>query len=409
MSLIKLLVIFFGLVFLLRRNWLLGHCLFLASFTLGLWQGLSPIQIFLIFLKAIKNSQNLLLSCIILSILIFAHSLSKTGQLERVIKAYQGVFPWPRFNLTMLPALIGLLPMPGGAVFSAPFVEGLGKEYDISHARAAIINYWFRHVWEYTWPLYPGLILASHLGEVEIYRLIYIQLPLTIIAFLLGYLFYLPRPLNLHLSKKKGSFSLFLKEMAPILIVVILAISFEAKIRFLPRELLIAVAVWTGILWVWLKQRINTSQLKAIFKDSTLIKVLYAVLSIFCFKEVINGSNIVLELSHLLTEYHIPLFLIASTIPFLIGLIIGLTLAFVGTTFPLITALIQATHAPVLPYIFLAFGCGVVGVLLSPMHLCFILSLEYFHVPFDKTYHKLYLPCVIMAVFIGIWFLYLIL
>ncbi len=409
MSLIKLLVIFSGLIFLLRRNWLLGHCLLLASFTLGLLQGLSPIQIFLIFLGAIKNSQNLLLSCIILSILIFAHSLSKTDQLEKIIQACQGVFPWPRLNLMMLPALIGLLPMPGGAVFSAPFVEGLGKKYGISHIRQAIVNYWFRHVWEYTWPLYPGLILASYLGKVEIYRLISIQFPLTIMAFLLGYLFYLPRPLNMHLSEAKGSFSLFLKEMAPILIVVILAISLETKIHFLPRELAIAVAVWIGILWVWLKQRISISQLKAIFKDSTLIKVVYAVLSIFCFKEVINESNIVLELSHLLTKYHIPLFLVASTIPFLIGLIIGLTFAFVGTTFPLIIALIQAIHAPTLPYIFLAFGCGVVGVLLSPMHLCFVLSLEYFHVPFDKTYHKLYLPCIIMVVFIGIWFLYLIL
>lgn len=409
MSLIKLLAIFFGLVFLLRRNWLLGNCLFLACFALGLWQGLDPIQIFLISLKAVKKSQNLLLSCIILSILIFAHSLSKTGQLEKLIKAYQGVFPWPRFNLAMLPALIGLLPMPGGAVFSAPLVEGLSKEYGISHIRAAIINYWFRHVWEYTWPLYPGLILASYLGKVPIYRLIYIQLPLTIMAFLLGYSFYLLRPMNLHLSERGGSFSHFLIEIAPILTVVILAVSFEAKIHFLPKELLIAVAVWIGIFWVWLRQKIKLLQLRAIFKDNTLIKVLYAVLSIFCFKEVINESNIVLELSHLLTQYHIPLFLVASTIPFLIGLVIGLTLAFVGTTFPLITALIQAIHAPALPYIFLAFGCGVVGVLLSPMHLCFVLSLEYFHVPFDKTHHKLYLPCILMAAFIGVWFLYLIL
>jgi len=408
MPLIKLLIIFFGLILLLRRNWLLGHCLFLASLTLALWQGIGPIRIFLIFLKAISDAQNLLLSCIILSILIFAHSLSKTGQLKRIIKAYQGIFPWPRFNLMTLPALVGLLPMPGGAVFSAPLIEGLGRQYGISYVRQAIINYWFRHIWEYTWPLYPGLLLASHLGEVEIYRLIYVQLPLTIMAFFLGYLFYLSRPLDIHLSNREGNFFNFLKEMAPILIAVIFAISFEAKIHFLPREIAIAVAVWIGIFWVWLKQRISISQLKAIFGDSTLIKVLYAVLSIFCFKEIINESNIVLDASHLLTKCHIPLFLIASVIPFLVGLVIGLTLAFVGTTFPLITALIHALHVPVLPYISLAFSCGVIGVLLSPMHLCFVLSLEYFHVPFDETYKRLYLPCISMILFIFMWFLFLI-
>ncbi|MDL1971305.1 MAG: DUF401 family protein [Candidatus Desulfofervidaceae bacterium] len=392
MALLKLIFIFILLLFLLRRRWMLGHALFLAAILCGLMQEVSPFQIGISFGHALKNIHNLLLSCIIVSILIFAHSLGKTGYAERLIQAYQGVFPWPRFNLMMLPALIGLLPMPGGAIFSAPLVEGLAQPLKVPRPQQAMINYWFRHTWEYAWPLYPGLILTTHLGEVDLFQLIALQLPFTILAFGLGYVFLL-RSVRADYVEKKGSFLIFFREIAPILTVVVLAVGGEALFHFLPREVIIGLAVWVGISWVWMKQKISFVQIKEIFKDKTLLKVLYAVVAIFCFKQMLNESRIVFAASDFLTAYHVPLGLIAAFLPFLVGLIIGLTLAFVGTTFPLIFALIQAVHAPVLPYIMLAFACGVVGVLLSPMHLCFVLSIEYFKAEFKDAHQQLYLPC----------------
>ena len=84
MPILKLVFLFCFLVFLLRR-WLLGHALFLAAVLGGLIQGLTPWQIGISFVNTLSNPQNLLLCCIILSILIFAHSLSKTGYLKGMI------------------------------------------------------------------------------------------------------------------------------------------------------------------------------------------------------------------------------------------------------------------------------------------------------------------------------------
>ncbi|HDD35494.1 MAG TPA: DUF401 family protein, partial [Candidatus Desulfofervidus auxilii] len=388
MPLLKLIFLFSLLVFLLQRQLLLGHAMFLATILCGLMQGMNLFQIILSMIKAMRFKQNLLLIWVILSILVFAHSMAKTGYINRLISAFHGIFPWPRFNLMALPTLIGLLPMPGGAIFSAPFVEGLATPYQIPREQQAIINYWFRHCWEYSWPLYPGLILTIHLGQVKLFELITIDLPIVVFSFFIGYLSFL------HSIKKADKLSLkrnpllFLKEVAPIIVVIILASSGEAIFYFIPKELPIALAVWFGIIWIWIKERITFSQLTQILKDKIFLKVLYAVIGIFSFKQILIDSQIIFAANKMLTFYHIPPVLICIFLPFIVGLIIGLTLAFVGSTFPLLFALLQAAHIPVLPYVMLAYCCGIIGVLLSPMHLCLILSIEYFHVEFHKTYKK---------------------
>jgi uncharacterized protein len=60
-----------------------------------------------------------------------------------------------------MPAFLGFLPSLGGAIFSAPLVEAAGKPYDLSPERKTAINYWFRHVWEYTKSPPPGSLVTT--------------------------------------------------------------------------------------------------------------------------------------------------------------------------------------------------------------------------------------------------------
>ena len=59
--------------------------------------------------------------------------------------------------------LIGLLPMIGGAMFSAPMVEEASQGLNVSRERKTFVNYWFRHSLETIFPLYPSLVLAAGL------------------------------------------------------------------------------------------------------------------------------------------------------------------------------------------------------------------------------------------------------
>jgi len=98
-----------------------------------------------------------------------------------------------RMSMAVLPAVIGLLPMPGGAIFSAPLVDSCDSEKNISPDLKTQINFWFRHVWEYWWPLYPGILLTVEICRVSLWQIMLIQFPITLFTIAVGYFWFLRR------------------------------------------------------------------------------------------------------------------------------------------------------------------------------------------------------------------------
>jgi hypothetical protein len=83
--------------------------------------------------------------------------------------------------------------------------------------------------------------------------------------------------------------------------------------------------------------------------------------------------------------------LILAVLPFLAGVMTGLTIAYVGITFPILMPLMGSGSLS-LGLLALAFGSGFAGVMLSPVHLCLILTREYFNADMAKVYHRLWIP-----------------
>jgi hypothetical protein len=80
----------------------------------------------------------------------------------------------------------------------------------------------------------------------------------------------------------------------------------------------------------------------------------------------------------------------------IVGLITGVTLAYIAVSFPLLLPLMGS---PVdMQLVMLAYVSGFVGVLLSPVHLCLVLTREYFHASLGGSYRLLILPCAIIMV-----------
>jgi hypothetical protein len=68
------------------------------------------------------------------------------------------------------------------------------------------------------------------------------------------------------------------------------------------------------------------------------------------------------------------------------GMLTGLTVGFVGSTFPL---LISISGGAPLSNMTLAFAAGFIGVLLSPVHLCLVLTKEYFKADMWGIYKRM--------------------
>ena len=140
-------------------------------------------------------------------------------------------------------------------------------------------------------------------------------------------------------------------------------------------------------------------------RESVSGKALFLVIGIMIFQEVLRATGALGGISVFFTATRMPVHLLLFLIPFIAGVMTGLTVGFVGITFPLLLPLMGAS-APSPALVALAFGAGFAGVMLSPIHLCYVLTCEYFHADITKVYHRLFLPsaCVMAAVFIPLYF-----
>lgn len=228
--------------------------------------------------------------------------------------------------------------------------------------------------------------------------------PITILALYFGYL---PlKNLRQTLVENPGQDSNvsvwpFFKEMTPILLVIIPGLGMGILFSYLfpnltvSKEIGLILALFMSIGWIWFSNTLSKNQIWKIVSNPQNLNMMYIVASILIFKGILEDSHAVVTISNELLMLKVPLMLIAVILPFLVGLITGITIAFVGVTLPILIPLIHSLGETgfMLQYVMLTIVCGFSGVLLSPLHLCLILSNEYFNTTMSAVYRHLWLLC----------------
>jgi integral membrane protein (TIGR00529 family) len=318
-----------------------------------------------------------------------------------------------------MPALIGLLPMPGGALFSAPLVETSFQERPVSREEKTVLNYWFRHLWEYWWPLYPGVVLAIALLEVDISRYMSFMAPLTLITVLVGIIFIL-RPMGRMTIQRDGQKTWpevrhFFFQMMPILIVVLVILLVAALRRILGffdvhfnmiGGSAILPGILVAILWVCIVNKIPLKKIGQAVTAKGILPLILLIITIMIFKGIMMESQIVTEIRNELTAYKIPVLVVIMLMPFISGIVTGIAVGFVGTSFPLIIPLFH--NAQPMDYMMLAvlaFTFGYMGMMLSPVHLCLLVTKDYYKASLMKTYRYLVPPVVaVLIIVVGLFY-----
>jgi integral membrane protein (TIGR00529 family) len=409
-AIVRILIIFVLILLAIKRKWMLGNAFLGGALGLGLFFAMKPMVIGRSFMEAILNPKTLSLTIIVGLILVLSHSLERSGQMGRLLESFRGLLRWPRINLVIFPALIGLLPMPGGAIFSAPMVKSIGRDHNLSAAHLSYVNYWFRHIWEYWWPLYPGILLTTALANVDLWRLVFFTLPLTFVAVIAGYwpLHGISLDSGVLVGNTPASRAVvpFLRNLAPIGLVIVgglgLGLVFSARfpeqLRPIAKELGLITALVAAIYWIWRQNQMAWHLRWGIIKQPAMLKMLYMVISILLFKGILEDSGAVEQISQEMLLRHIPLMPISMILPFIVGVVGGITIAFVGATFPILITLIQAMgqNHLMLPYMMLSLASGFMGVLLSPLHLCLLLSNEYFETSLVPVYRHMRVPLAVL-------------
>jgi len=96
-----------------------------------------------------------------------------------------------------------------------------------------------------------------------------------------------------------------------------------------------------------------------------------------------------------LSSSGVPFWMIAILIPLLVGIITGMSVAPIGISFPILIPLFQ-NDPNFLNYMALAFAGGISGDLLSPFHLCLVLTKDYFKADLKGVYRLIWFPVVLI-------------
>ena len=316
--------------------------------------------------------------------MFLAELYSMTGCSQKLVEGLS--FFSTSFAALATPALIGLLPMPGGAYVSAVILNDLYEKLRLNAEQKAFINYWFRHIWITTWPLYQGVILASGLLGISIGRISTMNLPImltaTIIGAIIGMLI-IRRAIDGRVFNERGRVSGLL-HIWPFLLIAITTIILRMDLVIsLIIVILMAIAIY--------KPSIKTmaKSLKSSLNPTFITIIVFS----FIYSTFIEESGVAYNL---LTRLSSLLDLAAFAIPFLIVVGTGVEFTFVALAFPPLAPLLKESNRALL----LAFTGGFTGALLSPAHACLILSTEYYKASLRKVYKILAPTTITTAVMI---------
>jgi integral membrane protein (TIGR00529 family) len=390
--LIKITATFIVIVFLLRKRWNLGLVMLTASLLLGALYGIGPLEQGKVVFRSSIDEVTLKLLSALLLIMVLENVIRKRGLLLMMTESLTRVARDRRISMAVLPGVIGLLPSAGGAQFSAPMVQEAAGEAAIAPERRAFINYWFRHIWEYISPLYPGIVLAAAVTKLELNSLLFSQLPLPLSVVGVGALLAfrgVPGGGKGSRGDWKDIKALVLSTL-PITASIVMVVVFNINL---------AVTMALIIIVLFLIYRYSFREIGNSLKESLSLNVVLMVIGIMVFKGMLDASGAIEALPVFFEESGLPHGVVLFALPFLVGLLTGLTVGFVGSTFPLVSAMFG--HSPDPAAVTFAFASGFAGVMLSPTHLCLVLTIRYFKADMAGTYRLMYMP-VLLVFFTGL-------
>ena len=390
MLVISLIISISVILFLVSKKINIGYALITGSLLLALLNGRGITRFFQLALHTVTEATTISLTTTIVLIAILAHVLDKYKILDRMIIALERMLGSTKNTLLVAPAIMGTLTVYGGALMSCPMVGNLGDRLDIASDRKAAINLIFRHALYFVFPLSPNIILASQIGGFRVFDFIKLQFPIAIALYLFGYIFLLRgykdnKVEKISKDKYLKAIGEFLVYSSPILVSLLGAVIFNLSFNI---SLLIGILLSVIINQYDIKRddKYNTHEhpLKTIYKGIKFPMII-TIVGIMLYKNTVNDIDEVLLFLNSLLENGLPIELLIIIATGIICLPLASMNPGIAILFPMILPL-APTYEMKLLYAMFIFTSAFVFYFISPLHLCQVLTLDYFKVKMKDLY-----------------------
>lgn len=387
------------IVVLLRFKVLIGPAILSGGLLIWLFESRSFEKLWIAFTETLTMQRTWDLLLCLYFVMCLEVELRKSGSLHGMVVTLRNIFSSNKVTLAFMPAFLGLLPSLGGARFSAPIVQEASEGIAVDDEQKSAINLWFRHIFEFSNPLMPGVILACGIANVSIGDLIDQVGWVTILCFVLGWIFLiiplkitdLEKATNTQHDRTIDWKSLVLA-FGPIVTSFLLIVAFNVQAALAMGLVVVAFIP----LYFWFKRPISV---KSVFTESLDKKLFFNVICILYFIQLLTVIGTLDEIVSVFNNSSLPQAVIIACLSFIFGVMTGMGQGYIAIVMPIVALMAPGN----IVLVGIAMVYGMAGQMVTPTHLCILVTVEYFKCRLRKTIGKCGVLSLLMVLIFSAW------
>ena len=387
------------IVVLLRFKVLIGPAILSGGLLIWLFESRSFEKLWIAFTETLTMQRTWDLLLCLYFVMCLEVELRKSGSLHGMVVTLRNIFSSNKVTLAFMPAFLGLLPSLGGARFSAPIVQEASDGIAVDDEQKSAINLWFRHIFEFSNPLMPGVILACGIANVSIGDLIDQVGWVTILCFVLGWIFLiiplkitdLEKATNTQHDRTIDWKSLVLA-FGPIVTSFLLIVAFNVQAALAMGLVVVAFIP----LYFWFKRPISV---KSVFTESLDKKLFFNVVCILYFIQLLTVIGTLDEIVSVFNNSSLPQAVIIACLSFIFGVMTGMGQGYIAIVVPIVALMAPGN----IVLVGIAMVYGMAGQMVTPTHLCILVTVEYFKCRLWKTIGKCGVLSLLMVLIFSAW------
>lgn len=377
---------------------------------------MNPLLLPTVFLQALTSDRTISLVLASLSISLLVELYSLTRMINKLGDELLKYIRKPIPIIAIVPAVMGLLPIAGGALMSAPVVASIGTTIGLSTTLMAFLNVWFRHTIFLIYPMSQVLITAAALTGYSVIELATYQIPIMILMVLAG--LYVTRKNSKQASvpkdliTEKSSLKKLLTFLSPILSSIVIALIARQILNMLNyySDYSVAIGGFFGVaLIVYLSfteggEYVSLSKFFiALRSDRVMNMVLSSFGAMLIYYSMIT-TGVSKSIGSMISSVRFPAVVTEVLLPGFMSLISGSPIVGVTSSVPLLAGLKKFSLGDASLIYLSAF----LFYIASPVHLCLVFTAQYFRESLLKIY-KYLIPAIILTFFVAISYYYIVL
>lgn len=334
-------------------------------------------------------------------IMLLSQLYGETGFIKRLSESLSRVIKNPKIVLSLMPAILGFLPVAGGALMSAPLVDSEAEKLKLDSTKKAYLNLWFRHTIFPVYPLSQVLIMAAFLTGTTVFAIILRQIPVVITMVIVGFAFSFRRVTkptikmeDAHvLSVINSDLKEFLMTFSPIIVSIAVAVAFDFSFPSLSNkgfDVLLAATV--GIILLAILAKPARTTLSKPLKSPGIYGITLAAYAAFLLGNVIKSCGVPALFQNVVASGNVDVTLLLIIVPAVLGMLTASALGGVTIAIPILAGIVALTTRSAS----LIYMSAYLGYVISPTHLCLAFTRDYFSCSMNKMY-KYIIPSFLLS------------